>query len=161
MIDVSDPDYSVSEQCRLLNLARSSYYHAGVGESEEDLVLKRHLDQLYTAFPFFGSRKMVVELVKLGFRVCRKRVRRLMREMGIWAIYPKPRLSENRENHRKYQYLLNNFKVEEPWQAFLGIYSSDQSQLKCNGIGEYFYLFLENDKGGIQPPDVIANGGNS
>ena len=118
MIDVSDLDYSVSEQCRLLNLARSSYYHAGVGESEEDLVLKRHLDQLYTAFPFFGSRKMVVELAKLGFRVCRKRVRRLMREMGIWAIYPKPRLSENRENHRKYPYLLNNFKVEEPGQVW-------------------------------------------
>jgi putative transposase len=118
LIDVSDPDYSVSEQCRLLNLARSSYYHAVVGESEEDLVLKQHLDQLYTAFPFFGSRKMVVELAKLGFRVCRKRVRKLMREMGIWAIYPKPRLSENRENQRKYPYLLNNFKVEEPGQVW-------------------------------------------
>ena len=80
------------------NLARSSYDHVGVGESEEDLVLKRHLDRLYTDFPFFGSRKMVVGLAKLGFRVCRKRVRRLMREMGIWAIYPKPRLSENRES---------------------------------------------------------------
>ena len=80
MIDVSDPDYSVSEQCRLLNLARSSYYHAGVGESEEDLVLKRALDRLYTDIPFFGSRKMVVELAKLGFRVCRKRVRRFYNE---------------------------------------------------------------------------------
>ena len=118
MIDESDPVFSVSEQCRLLNLARSSYYHAGVGESEEDLVLKRHLDRIYTDLPFFGSRKMVVELAKLGFRVCRKKVRRLMREMGIWAIYPKPRLSENRENHRKYPYLLNNFKVEEPGQVW-------------------------------------------
>ena len=80
LINVSDPDFSVGELCRLLNLARSSYYHAGVGESEEDLLLKRHLDQLYTAFPFFGSRKMVVELAKLGFRLCRKRVRRLMRD---------------------------------------------------------------------------------
>jgi len=69
LIDVSDPDFSVSEQCRLLNLARSSYYHAGVGESEEDLVLKRHLDRIYTNFPFFWSRKMVVELTKLGFQV--------------------------------------------------------------------------------------------
>jgi putative transposase len=118
LIDESDPVFSVSEQCRLLNLARSSYYHAGVGESEEDLVLKRHLDRIYTDLPFFGSRKMVVELAKLGFRVCRKKVRRLMREMGIWAIYPKPRLSENRENHRKYPYLLNNFKVEEPGQVW-------------------------------------------
>ena len=48
-------------------------YHAGVGESEEDLVLKRHLDRLYSAFPFFGSPKMIVELAKLGLRVCRKR----------------------------------------------------------------------------------------
>ena len=70
LIDVSDPDMSVSEQCHLLSLARSSYYHAGVGESEEDLVLKRHLDRIYTDLPFFGSRKMVVELAKLGFRVC-------------------------------------------------------------------------------------------
>ena len=54
LIDRSDPELSVSEQCRLLNLARSSYYHAGVGESEEDLVVKQHLDRLYTAFPFFG-----------------------------------------------------------------------------------------------------------
>ena len=118
LIDGSDPEMSVSEPCRQLNLDRSSFYHAKVGESGEDLVLKRHLDQLYTAFPFFGSRKMVVELAKLGFRVCRKRVRRLMREMGIWAIYPKPRLSENRENHRKYPYLLSNFKVDEPGQVW-------------------------------------------
>ncbi len=67
LIDVSDPAFSISEQCRLLNLARSSYYHAGVGESEEDLVLKRNLDRLYTDYPFFWSRKMVVELAKLGF----------------------------------------------------------------------------------------------
>jgi putative transposase len=94
LIDESDPVFSVNEQCSLLDLARSSYYHAGVGESEEDLVLKQHLDRIYTDLPFFGSRKMVVELAKLGFRVCRKKVRRLMREMGIWAIYPRPRLSE-------------------------------------------------------------------
>ena len=55
LIDVSDPTFSISEQCRLLNLARSSYYHAGVGESEEDLVLKRHLDRLYTDYPFSGQ----------------------------------------------------------------------------------------------------------
>lgn len=59
-----------------------------------------------------------MELAKLGFRLCRKRVRRLIREMGIWAIYPKPRLSENRENHSKYSYLLNNFKVEEPGKVW-------------------------------------------
>jgi putative transposase len=102
LIDGSDPELSVSEPCRLLNLDRSSFYHAKVGESGENLVLKRHLDRLHTDFPFIGSRKMVVELANLGFRVCRKRGRRLMREMGIRAIYPKPRLSENRENHRKY-----------------------------------------------------------
>ena len=61
---------------------------------------------------------MVLELARLGIRVCRKRVRRLMQEMDIWAIYPKPRLSENRENHVKYPYLLNNFKVEEPGQVW-------------------------------------------
>ncbi len=61
---------------------------------------------------------MVVELAKLGFRVCRKRVRGLMREMDIWAIYLKLRLSENRENHQIYRYLLNHFKVEEPGQVW-------------------------------------------
>jgi putative transposase len=85
LIDVSDPAMSVSEQCRMLCLARSSYYHARVGESGEDLVLKRHPDRIYTEFPFFGSRKMAVELAMLGFQVDRKKVQRLMRAMGIWA----------------------------------------------------------------------------
>ena len=94
LIEVGHPELSVRRQCELLGLNRSSLYYEPVGETPEDLRLMRLIDEQYTACPFYGSRKMTVWLTQQGEVVNRKRVQRLMRVMGLEAIYPKTRLSE-------------------------------------------------------------------
>ncbi len=102
---------SVRRQCELLGLSRSSLYYEPAGESAEDLRLMRLIDEQYTACPFYGSRRMAAWLVGRGEEVNRKRVQRLMRTMGLEAIYPKPRLSLAGKGHRIYPYLLRGVKV--------------------------------------------------
>ena len=85
------PDLSLSRQCRLLSISRSSLYRAPQGESAENLELMRRIDELFLKYPFYGSRKMVRHLWRDGVRVGRHRVRRLMRLMGLQAIYQAPR----------------------------------------------------------------------
>ena len=87
------PALSVRRQCELLGLSRSSLYYEPAGETAENLRLMRLIDEQYTARPFYGSRRMTVWLIEQGEEVNRKRVQRLMRLMGLEAIYPKPRLS--------------------------------------------------------------------
>jgi putative transposase len=84
---------SIAQHCELLGLARSSYYYEPVPEREENLQLMRLLDEQYTRTPFYGTRKMTAWLQMQGYPVDRKRVRRLLRLMGLEAIYPKPRTS--------------------------------------------------------------------
>jgi putative transposase len=103
---------SIVRQCELLGLARSSYYYEPVPESEENLLLMRLLDEQYTRTPFYGLRKLVVFLQELGYMVDRKRVRRLMRLMGLETIYPKPRLSLPGEPPVRYSYLLRGMSID-------------------------------------------------
>lgn len=107
---------SVSRQCELLGLARSSWYYESGGETPENLELMRRIDEEYTQHPFFGSRKMA-EL----FGVNRKRVQRLMRRMGIEAIYPKRKTTRPGSGHKIYPYLLRNVAIVRPDQ----VWSSD------------------------------------
>src|SRR6188768_1128522 len=93
LIEVGHPALSVRRQCELLGLNRSSLYYEPAGETSEDLRLMRLIDERYTACPFYGSRRMTVWLTEQGEEVSRKRVQRLMRVMGLEAIYPRPRLS--------------------------------------------------------------------
>ncbi len=93
MIEPAHPSLSVRRQCGLLGLSRSSLYYEPGGEAAEDLRLMRLIDGQYTACPFYGSRRMTAWLAEHGEEVNRKRVQRLMRLMGLEAIYPKPRLS--------------------------------------------------------------------
>ncbi len=109
---------SVRRQCELLGLSRSSLYYEPAQEAGEDLRLMRLLDQEYTAHPFLGSRRLTEWLVKQGEEVNRKRVQRLMRLMGLEAIYPKPRLTVARAGHRIYPYLLRNVRIERPDQVW-------------------------------------------
>ena len=102
---------SVRRQCELLGVNRSGLYYEPLGESEENLMLMRMLDEQYTRTPFYGSRRMVEWLDTQGFRVNRKRVSRLMELMGIEAVYPKPKLSQPGEGHRVYPYLLRGLEV--------------------------------------------------
>lgn len=98
-------------QCQLLGLSRSSLYYEPAPETVENLRLMRLIDAEYTAHPFYGSRKMTRWLVQQGEAVNRKRVQRLMRLMGLEAIYPKPRLSLAGRGHRVYPYLLRGVSV--------------------------------------------------
>ena len=102
----------------MLGLSRSSLYYGPAGESAEDLRLMRRIDEQYTACPFYGSRRMTAWLVEHGEEVNRKRVQRLMRAMGLEAIYPKPRLSTPGKGHKIYPYLLRGVTIERADQVW-------------------------------------------
>ena len=106
-------------QCELLGVCRSGLYYEPVPESAENLRLMRLIDAEYMAHPFYGSRKMAVWLSHHERRdINRKRVQRLMRLMGLEAIYPKPRLSMARRGHRIYPYLLRGVAIKRPDQVW-------------------------------------------
>ena len=114
MIAPDHPGLSLSRQCHLLSLSRSSVYYLPKGESPANLVLMRRIDELFLESPFYGSRQMARQLRREGFDVGRHRVRRLMRLMGLEAIYQAPRTSTPHPGHRVYPYLLRNVAVERP-----------------------------------------------
>ncbi len=105
-------------QCELLGLSRSSFYFEPAGESEENLRLMRMIDEEYLRHPFLGSRKLSLWLKSQGENVNRKRVQRLMRTMGIEAIYPKPKTTHRGEGHQLYPYLLREMTIERPDQVW-------------------------------------------
>jgi putative transposase len=111
MIAPDHPDLSVSRQCRLLSISRSAFYYAPRGESPESLALMRRIDELFLKYPFYGSRQMARQLRREGIGVGRHRVRRLMRLMGLEAIYQAPRTSAPHPEHRIYPYLLRELTV--------------------------------------------------
>lgn len=109
---------SISRQCKLLGLARSSYYWKEAGDSELNLHLMKLIDEEYTRHPFLGSRKMALWLKAQGYSANRKRVQVLMRKMGIAAIYPKPNLSKAAKRHKVYPYLLRGVAIVRPNQVW-------------------------------------------
>jgi putative transposase len=90
LVERSEPDLPIAVQCRLLKVARSTLYYRPLPVSVDDLRLMRWLDEQFLQTPFYGSRRMVAVMRRDGFVVNRKRVKRLMRVMGIEAIYQKP-----------------------------------------------------------------------
>ncbi len=112
-----EPDHqriSVRRQCELLGLNRSSVYYAPRPERVEDALLMRLIDEQYTKTPFYGYRRMTIYLQNLGHRVNHKRVKRLMRKLGLEAIYPKPNLSKPNKEHLRFPYLLKDRLIEKP-----------------------------------------------
>jgi len=109
---------SVSRQCELLRLNRSSYYYKSERDDSYNEYLMRLIDEQYTRTPFFGVPKMLAWLQRQGHWGNIKRVRRLMRLMRLYAIYPKPRLSKSNDEHKKYPYLLKGVTVDHPDQAW-------------------------------------------
>jgi len=110
---------SVRRQCEVLGLPRSTFYYAAVPESEEELCLKRLIDEEYLRHPFYGSRNMTEYLQRLDYPVNRKRVQRLMRQMGIQAIYPR-KTTVPAVGHKIYPYLLRGVeiaRVNQVWSA--------------------------------------------
>jgi putative transposase len=108
----------ISRQCELLTLPRSSYYYKSGKDDSYNLWLMNLIDEQFTKTPFYGVNRMTAYLKRQGQEVNRKRVRRLMRLMGLEAIYPKPRLSLSNQAHKKYPYLLSNLVIDHPDQVW-------------------------------------------
>lgn len=117
-LDRHHPDLSVRQQCEMLNVARSGVYRARRLGNDNDLDLMRRIDELFLRHPFLGSRRLVALLRADGLRVNRKRVRRLMRLMGIVPLGPKPRTSKPGAGHKIYPYLLRNLKIDRANQVW-------------------------------------------
>ena len=118
MVDREHPSLSTARQCALLGVARSSLYYRPKEASGENLALMQAMDRQYLDTPFYGSRRMKVWLAREGIPVSRKRVQRLMRVMGLRAIYRSPRTSRPAPEHRVYPYLLEKIRVTRPNQAW-------------------------------------------
>src|SRR5690606_18148901 len=116
-----DPDHnrlSIRRQCELVSISRASFYRQPVGESPENLELMRIIDEAFMEMPWYGSRQMARHLRCQGWCVGRKRVRRLMRKIGLSAIYQAPKTSAPHPQHRIYPYLLRHLAIERPDQVW-------------------------------------------
>lgn len=118
MIEPGHPDLSVGKQCSLLSISRSSFYYMPRGESEMNLTLMRLIDEQFLETPFFGVRQMTWHLKNEGHPVNEKRVRRLMRLMGLMPIYQKPNTSKPAKGHKIWPYLLKGLRVERSNQVW-------------------------------------------
>ena len=119
MVEPQNKDISIKRQCELLSLSRSSYYKHPRCERDEDTILMNAIDEIYTRLPFYGSRRISKELRRAkGIVVNRKRVQRLMRKMGLEAIYPRPNVSRANKAHKKYPYLLRGVEITRPNQVW-------------------------------------------
>jgi putative transposase len=128
LIEPAHADLSVVQQCHLLDFNRSTWYYKPVPVSEEDLAIMKRLDELYTAYPFLGSRKLSVLLGKDGYCVNHKRVNRFMREMGLETIYCKPKTSVSTPENKVYPYLLRDVAIVTPDQ----VWATDITYIRMN-----------------------------
>ena len=112
MIEPCCPLLSISAQCQLLTLTRSGFYYIPTGESEENLAIMRELDEQYFSTPFYGVLRLTALLILAGFKVNKKRVRRLMKLMNWQTIYREPRTTISDKTHYKYPYLLRGLKID-------------------------------------------------
>jgi putative transposase len=130
MVDTSSEELSISKQCELIELPRSSYYREVCGgESEENQKLMRLIDEEYTVHPFYGTRQMRNHLRRRGYKVNRKRVQRLMRLMGIQSVAPKPGTSTPSKKHKIYPYLLRGLDINRSNQ----VWCSDLTYIRMRG----------------------------
>jgi putative transposase len=118
LIDPGNVQIPICRQCELLGLSRSSYYYESQRDDRYNLMLMNLIDGQFTRTPFYGVPRMIAWLNGQGHEVNHKRVRRLMRLMGLQAIYPKPRLSNSNQTHKKYPYLLKGLTIDHADQVW-------------------------------------------
>ncbi len=118
MIEVNHSQLSLARQCELVSIARSSYYYRPKNESEFNLELMRPIDGQYLKTPWYGSRQMRRYLRRQGYRVNRKRIRRLLCKMGLVAVAPAPNTSRRHPRHAVYAYLLRGLDITQPDQVW-------------------------------------------
>ena len=118
LLDREHPALSMRRQCAMLGIARSGVYRLPPAANDDDLALMRRIDRLFTQWPFLGSRRMTALLRGEGHTINRKRVRRLMRRMGIAALAPKPRTTKPAPGHKIFPYLLRGVTIDRPNQVW-------------------------------------------
>jgi putative transposase len=138
-IEPAHPVLSISRQCVLAGMNRSSWYYPARGESDENLAFMRLLDEQYTRTPFYGVRKMTKWLRDQNWHINPKRVRRLMRLLGLEAIYAKPRLSKPAPGHRIYPYLLRELEICRPDQ----VWATDITYIRLRGGFLYLVAIMD------------------
>jgi putative transposase len=116
-IERNDPDISIARQAELLDISRSSIYYRPIVD-EEDIRIMHAIDRIFTKRPFYGSRRIRNDLEDEGIFICREHVQRLMRIVGLEAIYPKKSISTPNIQHKKYPYLLRNLPILRPNQVW-------------------------------------------
>lgn len=117
-VEADHPGLSLTQQCALLQISRSSWYYEARGETPLNLALMRQIDEQFLETPYYGARQMTWHLRRQGYGVNRKRVRRLMRTMRLMAVYQAPRTSVPHPEHRAYPYLLRGLDIREPNQVW-------------------------------------------
>ena len=138
-VEPDNLEISVVRQCQLLGINRSTIYYRGRAQSVEDVELMRLLDVQYTETPFYGYRRMTVYLQNSGFSVNHKRVLKLMRKLGLEAIYPKPNLSKPHKEHLKFPYLLRGVKIERSNQ----VWATDITYIRLKGGFIYLLAIID------------------
>ena len=118
MIEPGNSDLPIGKQCVLLSISRSSFYYTPKGETAMNLGLMRQIDEQFLETPFYGVRQMTWHLRNEGYLVNQKRIRRLMRLMGLMPIYQKPNTSKAAKGHKIYPYLLRGMRVDRPNQVW-------------------------------------------
>jgi putative transposase len=139
LVERTDDALPLRTQADLLGLSRASLYYQPVPPSPEEVAIKHRIDALYTAHPFYGSRKMTVLLNEEGVAINRKRVQRYMREMGIAGITPGPNLSKRAAQHRIYPYLLRGVTATAP----NAIWGSDITYIRLRSGWLYLVAILD------------------
>ncbi|GAB4218204.1 MAG: hypothetical protein Fur007_23060 [Rhodoferax sp.] len=111
-------DLSIARQAKLLGVSRSSVYYRPKPDSAEELDPLKRLDEIFTENPMYGSRRLQAMLKREGVLVGRRRIRRLMKKLGLWAIAPKPNTSKPHPEHKNYTYLLRDMTIDQANQVW-------------------------------------------
>ena len=166
LVEPGHAHLSVTRQCDLLGLSRSSYYYEARSPSERDLRQMRLIDEEYTRHPFRGSRRMRDYLEEQGEPACRDRVRHLMQRLGLQAIYPKKRLSLENKVPEKYPYLLRGLVIDRLWRSvkYEEVYLKEYASVRdCRTALSVYFEFYNHARrhqalGRRTPWDVYRTG---
>lgn len=145
MIELAHAKLSISKQCDLLGVPRSSYYYKPIAESEYNLLLMRKIDEQYMDTPSYGSRLMTAHLKAKGYNVNRKRICRLMKAMNLEAIYPKPKREAWQQKYGKFPYLLKDIEIgfqNHVWATDITYIPVDAGYIYLVAIIDLFSRFI-------------------
>ena len=139
LVEPAHSQLSITRQCELLGLSRSGYYYEPHGVPERDLLIMRMIDEEYTRHPFYGARSLSDRLGERGYPACREKVGRLMKLMGLEAIYPKRSLSIRNRDHKVYPYLLRHLLIDYPDQ----VWCSDITYIRLQHSFAYLTVIMD------------------